>query len=185
LNNLALSLIRERLYDAALERFRAAARSSPVAAEVTHNIARFIGEAKRRAFTTLKKGEFSNFTKLFGEVGAAGAVSQDGSGWQYMPLVSTESDGSSGLFAERKIYDDHVCSRCNGGGEVPCDAGCQHGKFFGEKVSDNVGNFGMRNQVPIGYGASDQTVRICPTCRGTGRIRCPLCGGNRREPDLP
>jgi S1-C subfamily serine protease len=83
------------------------------------------------------------------------------------------------------IYDDHVCSACNGRCRMPCRApGCQHGYIHGEALVNNRINIGsQRMPIMADNITSTPTKQPCPTCHGTGYVRCPYCS-NGIDPTL-
>jgi serine/threonine-protein kinase len=175
LNNLAIALIRERKYEEALRKLREAAKETPIMEEVTHNIGRFVSEGKRGALP-LKKGTQSNASKFYAEISASreGAAPEP-FGWRYIPLAEIQST----VLGNPKMYDDHVCSRCNGSCQVHCTAqGCQHGYIHGERLNTSRINIGSARN-PVGADVTDAVpvVSVCPVCRGEGHLTCPICRG--------
>jgi S1-C subfamily serine protease len=77
------------------------------------------------------------------------------------------------------IYDDHVCSVCNGKGRIRCRApGCSHGGIHDEVIVNDSINIGSSRAPVIVSNPTAQAVRrTCPTCHGTGYVRCPFCAG--------
>jgi tetratricopeptide (TPR) repeat protein len=62
------------------------------------------------------------------------------------------------------LYDDHCCTVCNGRARVLCRApGCQFARLHDEHVphDPNMPKPSLRHR--------------CPTCLGTGYVRCPHC----------
>ncbi len=83
------------------------------------------------------------------------------------------------------IYDDHVCTACNGHGKIRCrNPGCVRGKIHDEvMVHDNI-NVGTSNRPVVITNSTTQSVhRPCPVCHGTGSVRCPFCS-NGFDPTL-
>jgi S1-C subfamily serine protease len=86
---------------------------------------------------------------------------------------------------EADIYDDHVCTACNGHGRIRCrNPACLHGKIHDEVVvHDNI-NIGSNNRPIVITNSTTQSVhRMCPVCHGTGYVHCPFCS-NGVDPTL-
>lgn len=84
---------------------------------------------------------------------------------------------------ERSELEDPSCIHCNGLGFVQCKApGCAQG---GVTVTDwytrtaDLGAYGKFTQSTTKFSK-----KSCNTCRGEGRLQCPICGGRRVHPDI-
>jgi S1-C subfamily serine protease len=86
---------------------------------------------------------------------------------------------------EADIYDDHVCTACNGRGRIRCrNPGCLHGKIHDEVVVHDKINVGSNNRPVVITNSTTQSVhRMCPVCHGTGYVHCPFCS-NGIDPTL-
>jgi S1-C subfamily serine protease len=75
------------------------------------------------------------------------------------------------------IYDDQVCTACNGRARIRCRApGCAHGGVHDDIVVNDAVNVGPSNRPVIINNTTTQSVRrTCPVCHGTGYVQCPYC----------
>jgi S1-C subfamily serine protease len=77
------------------------------------------------------------------------------------------------------IYDDHVCSACNGKGRMRCRApGCVNGVIHGETTYDDpmIMN-GAKTQIVVPHQTTVSTRHPCPQCGGKGYVHCSYCTG--------
>jgi Trypsin-like peptidase domain len=96
-------------------------------------------------------------------------------------VMSNKSDTSRhkhGTYqTEEDIYDDHLCSACNGRARIRCRApGCQRGHVHGDVLVDNPINIGSARAPIIADNINSTPVQhACRACGGTGYVRCPYC----------
>ena len=175
LNDLAIAEIRQEKYADALRHLREAADRSSTFEEVRQNLGRFISEAKLGRIRP-RKSVLTDAASLYAKLAHSddGASSERPVGWRFIPLVSATGE------LERLVsldYDDRMCSACNGRGRIPCRApGCQHGHVYGEVMTNNPVNIGSSRLPVMSDNITSTPVRhACPTCGGTGYVRCPYC----------
>jgi hypothetical protein len=83
--------------------------------------------------------------------------------------------------SQDRLYEDVSCSLCRGRGSMECPAGGCHDGIITDTVPDSE-----VVRTPLGQLSvlgSKNVSRICPTCRGTGRIHYPYCQ-NGTDPTL-
>jgi hypothetical protein len=67
---------------------------------------------------------------------------------------------------------DNACPRCKGRGLIKClNRQCKGGVIKGKDTVTSYGPLGNAS------GVVDTTVGSCRTCKGTGAVICPMCGG--------
>jgi tetratricopeptide (TPR) repeat protein len=88
-------------------------------------------------------------------------------------------DGVHGYhFGMVDLYDDHVCSACNGRAQMRCRApGCQSGTIHGDIVADAPLVVGVpnRTRTVLPNQTAVPTQHVCRNCGGTGFVKCPYC----------
>jgi tetratricopeptide (TPR) repeat protein len=185
LNNLAIAEIRQDKYADALRHFGQAADRSPATEEIKRNLGRFISEAKLGRIRP-RQTALSDAARLYAKLAFSKEVSRsEGVGWQFIPFVSPNGERET---LPSLNYEDHVCSACNGRGRMTCRApGCQHGQIHGDALVNNPINIGSaRSPLVVDNINSVPVSHACPTCGGTGYVRCPYCGGaTSRNLDTP
>jgi S1-C subfamily serine protease len=94
-------------------------------------------------------------------------------------MGTPKAGARAGLQSRANLYDDRVCSACNGRGRMRCHApGCQHGFIHGEVVVNNqivTGN--PKAPIFIDNPTTHSTRTKCPVCGGTGFVPCSFCHG--------
>jgi len=69
--------------------------------------------------------------------------------------------------AVEDIYDDHCCTVCNGRARVLCRApGCPFARLHDERLA---------NDPSVTNAPKPSARHTCPSCLGTGYVRCPHC----------
>jgi S1-C subfamily serine protease len=86
-------------------------------------------------------------------------------GYRKVAIVISEKQDASALTrvtrqAQADIYDDRICTVCNGAVRIRCRApGCSYNETARLDTASNT----------------KSARRICPACLGTGYVRCPQC----------
>jgi len=75
------------------------------------------------------------------------------------------------------IYDDRVCTACDGLGRIRCRApGCHNGVMYVDVTNSGAMNIGSASKpVIISAPYTTTTTHRCPVCNGTGYVKCPCC----------
>ncbi|HET6325362.1 MAG TPA: trypsin-like peptidase domain-containing protein [Planctomycetaceae bacterium] len=95
-------------------------------------------------------------------------------GYRKVALVMEGKPDTSPLtravrLATTDIYDDRVCSVCNGAVRIRCRApGCPYSGLHDPTAANEATNAGAAK-------TTTSVKRMCPACLGTGYVRCPHC----------
>lgn len=189
LNNLALAEVRLHKYAEAVRNLKEASanpsENPPSTDKVTHNLGRFISEARLGKIHP-SEALLDEATRLHDKAIAVKKAEpeNEGSCWLYIPLkdpLPIPLVVASPQSQSADIYDDHCCTVCNGRGRVRCPH-CNHGSTL---VDDP-----QTTTIPIPFGNPIVSTEIttvqrqCTNCGGTGYVKCPYCVSGYDKGDL-